>query len=166
MFSSQLHLGLPSGLFPSVLPTQLCTHLSCLPYVPHAQAICSLLALVLSFEKQDDCEWRNGKEEVVLLTAYFTTLFPKETEKSHDIFYLKREMRDYVSSYSFLTLKYKEFVTHLKMVKVYGSIFRPYFKSSFRAAVRLRFITVLAEIRFLVAKLRATQAQRHFLAPP
>jgi len=75
-------------------------------------------------------------------------------------------MHDYVLLYFFLTLKYKEFVTHLKMTKLYDSIFRPYFNSAFRDAVRLRFITVLAEIRFLIAKLCATQAQRHFLAPP
>jgi hypothetical protein len=75
-------------------------------------------------------------------------------------------MHDYVLLYFFLTLKYKEFVTHLKMTKLCDSIFRPYFNSAFRAAVRLGFITALAEIRFIIAKLCATQAQRHFLAPP
>jgi len=75
-------------------------------------------------------------------------------------------MHDYVLLYFFLTLKYKEFVTHLKITKLNDSIFLPYFDSAFRDAVRLRFITVLAEIRFLIAKFCATQAQRHFLAPP
>jgi hypothetical protein len=61
-------------------------HLSCpLRATCSAHLLC-ILALVWSFEKHDDCEWKNGKEEVVFLTSYYTTVFPEETEKSHDIF--------------------------------------------------------------------------------
>jgi hypothetical protein len=117
--------------------------------VLHAQPLCSVFELWCEVSKKhDDCEWRNGKEESLLVETYCTTVFPEETEKSHDIFYLTWEMHDYILLYFVLTLKCKESVTHLKMTKLYDSIFRPYFNSAFRTAVRLRFITVLAEIRF------------------
>ena len=45
ILSSHLHLGLPSGLFPSVLSTKLCMHLFCPPHVSHAQPICSVFEL-------------------------------------------------------------------------------------------------------------------------
>jgi hypothetical protein len=39
-------LGLPNGLFPIVLPTKTCTHLSCLPFLLHSQPSNSTVTVI------------------------------------------------------------------------------------------------------------------------